>query len=109
MNTNIPSWTEVQINNIIVTNNSCELDFYQYSGGTSKFLDYDDVEFYLTSAASANTTLASKNSRNLTVNLETDHLENITSGETFTVYPNPVKSGMLLNIRSNDIKKVIIE
>ena len=98
LNTNISTWTEVQINNIMVTNNSCQLGFYQYSGGANKFLDYDDVEFYLTSAAST-TTLSSKKSKNSTL---TDTSKNVSSEENFIVYPNPVKSGTVLNIRSKE-------
>ncbi|TEB44807.1 hypothetical protein D0809_06320 [Flavobacterium circumlabens] len=42
----IPNWTQVQINNIKVTTNTCEVGFYQ-SGLANNFIDYDDVEFYL--------------------------------------------------------------
>ncbi|TCN59514.1 T9SS C-terminal target domain-containing protein [Flavobacterium circumlabens] len=102
LNTSSANWTEVQINNIIVTNNSCELGFYQFSGGANKFLDYDDVEFYLTSASSANNTLSSKTSSNISDLNPKDLLENNPSAERFAIYPNPVKSGGTLNIQSND-------
>ncbi|BDU25811.1 Ig-like domain-containing protein [Flavobacterium sp. GSB-24] len=97
LNTSIPNWTQVQINNIIVTNNSCELGFYQYTGTADKWLDYDDVEFYLTSAGSANT-LSLKNVQNLNSEVINASLP----VENFVAYPNPVKSGSTLNISSND-------
>ncbi|MFV5703333.1 T9SS type A sorting domain-containing protein [Flavobacterium sp. XS2P12] len=54
------------------------------------------------SSAASTTTLSSKKSKNLTSTLNTDTSKNISSKENFIVYPNPVKSGTELNIRSKE-------
>ncbi|TCN59518.1 T9SS C-terminal target domain-containing protein [Flavobacterium circumlabens] len=84
----IPTWTQIQLNNILVSNNSYEIGFYQWTGtgAASTWLEYDDIEFYLSATGTLGVTNPSQDF----------------GIQNFTAYPNPVKSGNILNISAND-------
>lgn len=91
----IPVWTQIEINNIIVTNNTCEVGFYQWNAAPNTWIEYDDVEFYLSSLGAESATLKSANAPNAQLSAINDE-----DGSGFSVYPNPTKQGAALNIKS---------
>lgn len=101
--TSIPVWTQVEINNIIVTNNSCEVGFYQWTGAPNTWIEYDDVEFYLSSVSSA-----SVNEAPDLINADQLHIQE-QNKSSFSIYPNPIPSGSTLNFKAPQSSKYEIK
>ena len=83
---------EIEINNIMVTNNKCEVGFYQWTVAPNTWIEYDDVEFFLSSVGSSS------------VNAIPDSFSQMGVQEggknSFSIYPNPISSGSTLNLNS---------